>query len=344
MKRILSLFPIVATILLLHPGCKKTPIEASSLRNPRDYQWTIDTISSATSQVFLDNIWGSNAQDVYAAGTGGVYHYDGKEWKIVRSSIVGNLAVEDIFGFSPVDVWAVGSRVYPNPNPPPNFVDSCFIAHFDGTTWAEIQEPPMQGIMCIWGRSSKDIYAGSEDGNILHYDGMDWTATHVLDSLQFISIGGDASVVFAGGAVNVNGNYPVVMYENRGAGWTLIGMQTVSDNYQNPHFGYSAIFSPAPEVIYSSTFGVFKWNGTGWDRVLQSDVAVRGLCGTSSNNVLATGWGPVVYHWNGVDWKDIPAATKGLPANSLVSGVWTSPDEIFAVGWDGLQSYIIHGK
>jgi hypothetical protein len=344
MNRISPVISVVVIALLIFPACGKTPTGPDASRNPRNYLWTLDTISSGNSQVFLDNIWGSSAQDVYAAGTGGVYHYDGKEWKTVKSSIVGNLAIEDVFGFSPTDIWIVGSRVYPNPNPPPNFLDSCFIAHFDGTQWTEIQELPMQGIMCIWGRSSKEIYAGSEDGNILQYDGLNWTATHLLDSLQIISIGGNASIIFAGGAVTAGGFYPVAMYENRGAGWALFGKQTLSDNYNNPQFGYSTIFSPAPEVIYSSTFGVFKWNGTVWDQVLQSSVAIRGLNGTNPDNVLATGWGPVVYHWNGIDWKNIPAAVKGMPANSVVSGVWAGSDEVFAVGWDGLRSYVIHGK
>ena len=40
--------------------------------------------------------------------------------------------VGQVYGFAPNDIYLVGANTYLNPSPPPNFLDSSVILHFNG--------------------------------------------------------------------------------------------------------------------------------------------------------------------------------------------------------------------
>jgi hypothetical protein len=49
-----------------------------------------------------------------------MYYYDGNRWRPVDLAF-GAFDLSAIYGFSANDIWAVGEKIFYNPNPPPNF-------------------------------------------------------------------------------------------------------------------------------------------------------------------------------------------------------------------------------
>ncbi|MFB0517202.1 MAG: hypothetical protein ACETWG_11450, partial [Candidatus Neomarinimicrobiota bacterium] len=152
------------------------------IRDPREYTWTVDTLAFGP-QTAMTAIWGSSPTDVYAVGhnalyTGKMFHYNGEKWRNVDyTTFVGGVAddLRDVLGFAEDDVWAVGVHSYRNPDPPPNFIDSAMVLHYDGTGWREVKTPSVPGLMAIGGSGPQDIWAGGLYGTLLHYDGNAWT-------------------------------------------------------------------------------------------------------------------------------------------------------------------------
>ncbi|MFB0517204.1 MAG: hypothetical protein ACETWG_11460 [Candidatus Neomarinimicrobiota bacterium] len=155
-------------------------------KDPREYTWTVDTLAFGP-QTAMERIWGSSPTDVYVVGhnakmvQGKMFHFDGDKWDMVELStsygghISGYFDLSSVYGFASDDVWAVGERVYDNPEPPPNWLDSTLIIHYDGAVWQEAVTPPGRGITAIGGSGPQDIWAGGLYGTLLHYDGNAWT-------------------------------------------------------------------------------------------------------------------------------------------------------------------------
>jgi len=325
-------------------SCKNGTVEPPPPKNPRTYSWSVDTIGSPTTQTLLNELWGSSPRDIYAVGSGGMFHYDGTGWSVVVPLPGQFVEFQDIFGFSADEVWAAGGWIYPNPNPPPNFLDSSLIMHYDGTRWRIAQSGGAREIRSLWGTSPSNLYAGSLDGRILHYDGSRWSIEHLHNEMQIISLGGDGSTLFAGGGVTISFPDTQMIYANSGTGWYLVDQQLEGEDFSNPRFGYSAIFSPAPGIIYSSTWGIFKWENNTWSRIMQSANALVDIAASSQDNIFVVGSASTVWHWNGRDWQRIPIEIQGLPQYVNLFGIWVNETEVFIAGDDGFHGYVLHGK
>lgn len=137
----------------------------------RDYVWKIDTLKLDPFE-YLGPLWGSSANDVWATGTAGMWHYDGQNWKPFGH--FSGLNWSSIYGFSSTNIWATTStagRIY----------------HYNGSDWSMTGEFNYSGysltyIEDIWGDDPNNIYAVGAVGNpnvspkavILHYDGVKW--------------------------------------------------------------------------------------------------------------------------------------------------------------------------
>jgi len=354
---------VLLSFLVAVSGCKHVS-EPPVVKSPREYTWTIDTLAYPNSfQTSMRDIWGSSANDVYVVGHndqafGKMWHYDGSRWEPVRLHIleggplpnIGSLSA--IYGFSANDIWAVGEKIFYNPNPPPNFLDSSLIIHYDGVKWSE-HKVSGRALTSVWGSSPSDIWVGGRDGLIHHFNGSVWQRV-ALDSslqsldypLQILSIGG-----FSGADVYATAAKPdqvppidstvIYLYHFNGEGWSREDslLSTVGlDRWQ---------FGPRLRMIgsalYSAGGGVFRKEAGGWLRLLD-DRRVGAVAGVSGDNLFAAG--NKVYHYNGVDWY----LYRQLPDfNAIGTSVWTDGTEVFVVeemvgaGYATI-TLILHGK
>ena len=121
----------------------------------------------------LRDIWGENADSVYAVGTEGlILHYDGQNWRKMESPTANHLY--GVWGSSSTDVFAVGANGV--------------IVHYDGSAWQQMPKNTERFILfleSVWGypsltpplrgESKEGVFAAGSDGIILHYDGSIWT-------------------------------------------------------------------------------------------------------------------------------------------------------------------------
>ena len=321
-------------------------------KNPREYTWTATQLTfSGGSPSSIYSIWGVSSSNVYTCGfsflggqKGAVYHYNGKQWAngaTLPSPDYNDLA--EIRGFGQNDIWIAGLRYYTKPGG--GSLDSAAILHYNGNQWSQVLPSHMsiRALRSAWGTSSQNLYFGSRDGKIIHFDGSNWSVDTLHLGLSIEALGGDNENVFALGTTS-----DTIMFFKRTAGtWQLIDKQSEGEHEFNPRFGLYAIYSTSSGVHYSSSYGILRWENDAWKEVLGGLVLITGIYGTSPNNILAAGRnieGPAIYHWDGVSWEEINLPEGILPEDVLLLGIWTDGREAFIVGNIGGMSYVLHGK
>ena len=353
---------LAVLLIVCVSSCRKNPIVPPTPKDPRTYTWTIDTLDyPGSAQTIMQSIWGSSPNDVYVVGHndggyGKMYHFDGKAWTPVVLYFPdrwGNAAIDlrDIYGFASNDIWAVGERILDNPNPPPNFLDSSLVIHFDGMQWSEVMLPRRRYLERVWGISPKDIWMGGTNGTMYHYDGSavkpDSVPFPVSSGVEpvysFVSFGGSAS----------EGTYALAytpdlrhyLFSHQSGTWIVV------DSF---FYYYKSMvwFSPGG-TMYITGSGVYKRIGIQWESLGLDGILSLAICGTDDNNLFvlaffndgSTIYG-TVYHYNGSDWFEF----KQLRLyNGRYGGIWTDGKEVFVVGsilyTDFPQKTIIlHGK
>jgi hypothetical protein len=110
------------------------------------------------------DILGFAGDDVYAAGTNGVHHFDGEQWQpVVQGDPIGWLWITpggQIFGCGDGDVNDDGR---PDKDP--------VVVYRDGDRWMRL---PSKDCQQGWGTGPDDIYLLGDDG-AQHWDGAAWT-------------------------------------------------------------------------------------------------------------------------------------------------------------------------
>ncbi|MEK7264039.1 MAG: hypothetical protein AAB071_05960, partial [Bacteroidota bacterium] len=321
--------------------------------------WTIDTLSYPGSlQTTMRDMYAVNEKDIYVVGhnedngVGTMYHYDGKKWSPVKLSwaVGGNISgafdLSAIYGFGANDIYAVGFRYHDNPTPPPNYIDSSLIIHYDGTQWREVK-PDVRGrgnLQGIWGSAPNDIWTGGTYGALYHYDGNIWNKINADTSLWFSDFGGNKSEQYAlaYNRKDTSGYLTTIHYllSYKQTNWTKIEQFAELPN-SIWTFGHSSIRFIDGQ-FYSAGYGVFKKKNNSWEKLFDSGERVfLSVLGTRKKNIFALGLFGEVYHFNGEEWKLLPKFDN--LENSLTSG-WTDEKEVFILGNSNYKTYIYHGK
>jgi hypothetical protein len=123
--------------------------------------------------IFLQGLWGSSSQDVFAVGfegeedstTGAILHYDGNEWSVVLDRLP--YALYGVGGSAADNVFAVGQYGV--------------VMHFNGLEWVELyggRHHIPHTFLDVWVNSDTEIYFSGDSGAIHYFDGdilHDWS-------------------------------------------------------------------------------------------------------------------------------------------------------------------------
>jgi len=117
LRYILILF--IISILSINTGCKKNPVTpadntpAGNDTTSHNFVWQADSIGIYPS--YLQSVWGTDPDNVYAAGFivysyspysyTALVHWDGVKWTSLNYE---NGFLMSIYGFGANDIWAVG--------------------------------------------------------------------------------------------------------------------------------------------------------------------------------------------------------------------------------------------
>jgi hypothetical protein len=348
----------LAACFLVFFSCKKdSPPEPPNGPKPgkREYVWTVDTIAYPGSfQTTMRDIWASAPNNVYVVGhndqnRGQMYRYDGASWQPVRlaasdgGTIIGPFDLSAVYGFAPNDIYAVGEHIYQNPTPPPNFLDSSLIIHFDGTQWREVQLPfRSRYLQAIGTTGGTDLWAGGIYGALYRHGAGSWGNIPCDTLFWFNDFGSDGQELLAVAyyVPPLGGSITHFLLRWTVSQWQVVDSFSVRAGFV-ARFGNDAL-STIGGKLYSVGYGVFLKDGQQWTRVMDSNpVELLAISGTRGEHIFAVGQAMSIYHFNGVNWYKYEQFVRG---GAYCSGVWCTENEVFAVGSDGNRTFIFHGK
>ena len=95
----------------------------------------------------------------------------------------------------------------------------------------ESQVSTQNDLYAVWGTSATNVFAVGQNGTILHYDGLAWTAMNSSTSEDLYAVWGtSATNVFAAGRHGTILHYNSVSWESMiGIGYTLSAIWGISD-------------------------------------------------------------------------------------------------------------------
>ncbi|HVO76431.1 MAG TPA: hypothetical protein VMT60_00465, partial [Candidatus Bathyarchaeia archaeon] len=210
-----------------------------------------------------------------------------------------------VWASSPTDVFAVGN--------------GGTIVHGDGSTFSPWPSPTTLDLWDVHGTSSTNVYAaggGSSVGNVIHYDGAQWSVV-LTSSVPFFS-------VWAVSPTEVYAVGPNVVYSFDGSQWTKSNVPARNGIWArgtNDVFvlGHSGIYhfdgtawtlfappQPASLTRYELTgiwgcgqdiyvvgpyTDVIHFDGSNWDVLESPSVRLRAMWGTCTGDVIFAGDG-----------------------------------------------------
>jgi cysteine-rich repeat protein len=112
---------------------------------------------------YLNAVWGSAPEDVFAVGDRKILHYDGSTWTSQALPAAVEQGYTAVWGTASNNVYALGDKR---------------LDHYDGTSWSTSYTTPFQG-RAIWGSSPNDIWIGGTNDSasvfLAHWNGSVWT-------------------------------------------------------------------------------------------------------------------------------------------------------------------------
>lgn len=328
-----------ALFTLLFQYCSH-PTEPNINKDPSTYQWTIDTLK-ISFQTNLRRIWGSAPNDVYIGGhnidaykPGNLWHFDGDSLLPIELT-ASVYSVNGIYGFSSSNVWVVGETA----------AGASLILNYNGTKWKDYSTNDGKALKCIWGASSKNIWAAGIN-TLFHFDGAKWEMFDFFippQGVQILSISGLSSdeVYMVGGRNDVMPPIDTMfyyLYNFKGSQWSIVDSTYITSYGSVWNFG--VIVKAIGGSMYSASDRMFKKEGDNWV-IINDDPLIFSLGGSSSENIFTAGIYGTAYHYNGTDWKKL-IIKEGFQES--IFDVWTDGTEAFMIASDGYRSFFIHGK
>jgi hypothetical protein len=306
----------------------------------------------------LTDVWGSSADDYYAIGYFGLYHFDGDVWSAVDAGGYG--VYRAVWGRSASEVYAVGPKGV--------------VKYFDGTGWSDKPIADSVVVDDIWGTGPGNLYATSYSGDLFLYDGLAWenipldypagtgvarlidgaSATNILitGSVSFQFDGSqwhpvDHPTTDHGGVVwlddlHASGedNYYAVsseaLYHFDGSTWTEL-WRTPS---VNPRTQLRGVWRGAsdPVLVVGSLGDIWQYQDGGATMLNLTTFTISDMWGSSTDNAYAVGEFGTVLRYDGSSW-----ARGDTISRTAVTSIWgRGEDDVYAV--DGSNIYHSNGQ
>ena len=347
------LFLLVSSAILLQQCDTTETIVPEPVKDPREYNWTIDSLFyPGALQILMGSIWGSSSDNIYVAGDcddakSQIWHYNGNQWNAVHIYMGVAYSPASIYGFSAKDIWIAGGFYGTT-----STLDSSLIMHYDGSSWKKINAYGGRLIENIWGNSSDNVWFVGLNGTIFHWNGTslqpDSLPFHIskdVDPFYNMSVSGNSS-----GDTYFLVNAPsgkVYLFKRMQDIWSVVDSNLWGWQRMNVRIGSTG------NIYESGAAGYYKWTGSNWENLLdQFDGYTFGIEALSEENIFITGWiystpgniKSLLYHYNGQDfflYEDLMLDDVSL------FDAWSNGNEVFVVGYTHSFpqiSVVLHGK
>lgn len=269
-------------------------------------------------------MWGSAANNVYAANHTGMLQYNGTAWSHVPA--VRWRSLYDVWGSGTSTAWGVGEKGE--------------LVQWDGSAWTLFRydgtsvaakglgdfATPARSytLRGVWGNSPTSVFAVGDSGVVLRYNGTTWSRMTTGTTVQLNDVWGSGPTdVYAATATGR-------LLRFNGTTWSFVaGVQAPGQ--------LRSVWGNASNSVYTVGDGglVYRYNGSSWSRVrLPTREVLYAVWGSGGSNVYVGGGGGALYRWNGTVWTP----EKAHNGNSLVQGFWgtSTGADLFAAGAGGL--------
>jgi hypothetical protein len=315
---VVGLAPGTATLWAWHADIVvQIPVTVTDTRRAWSTQATPDDQGNR-------GVWGSAANNVYAANYTGMLRYDGAGWSHVAA--VRWRSLHDVWGSAASNVWGVG--------------DKGEMVRWDGSAWTLFRydgtsvaarglgdyDMPASAytLRGVWGSAANNVFAVGDSGVVLRYNGTAWTRMTTGTTAQLNDVwGSGASDVYAATATGR-------LLRFNGTAWSFVaGVQAPG--------ALRSVWGSASNNVYAVGDGgiMYRYNGSSWQRVrLPTRQVLYAVWGTGASNVYAAGGGGALYRYNGTAWTP----EKAQNGASHIQGFWgtSSGTDLFAGGAGGL--------
>ncbi len=349
--------------------------------------WSKVNLPGAGSSI-LYGVGGTGPKAVYAVGGyNQLFHYDGAKWsnlspgaKVWLKAVAGVPGGKTVFAAghaqnygTVVKVsgkstsaaytadyanfsagWGSGARVVAVGIQP--WGSQPLVYERKGTSWTRAYQASHTGAFnAVWGSGPKDIFVvgkdltpGSNQGLVVHYNGVSWSKlTNTKEHLFGVWGSGPTKVFFVGYWPHMVSSYPS-KYEYHGAihlqhGASGTSKRTWLGAKDEPVVavwgsGLNNIFAVGGPTYYGTGARVvWRYDGKSWKKLsVPGSGAIRAVWGNGPKDVFMAGDSGTLLRFNGVTFTAMSAPAG---ANNL-RGVWgRGPKEVYAVG---LKGTILH--
>lgn len=203
--------------------------------------------------------------------------------------------------------------------------------------WTAMTTPTDQGNRGIWGTSASNVYAANHVG-LLRWDGASWA---LVPQVQWRTLhdvwGSSASNVWAVGEKG-----EMVRWD--GAAWTLHRFDGTAvtpqplGNFDTPAQAYTlrGVWGSSANNVFAVGDGgvVLRYDGAAWTRMATGTTAqLNRVWGSSATNVYAATSTGRLLRYNGTAWSLV----AGVQAPGALWSVWgSSASDVYAVGDGGI--------
>jgi hypothetical protein len=354
MKRVV--FIGIAVVLVGGFACREKSTEppTGSLPGKRDYVWTIDSVDygNLPSKIQLESIWGSSPTDMWGAAGDApdvrdcLWHYDGVKWSRATAGtpiteFTGNKTVYAVWGSAKNDVWTVGRKINQG-------VLSAFLMHYDGTRWTDATPANVVSLSSIlyniYGISKDDIWVGGDE-YALHYNGSVWEMHKIADSLTVVSLTRyQSSMYFHLGSPWGKDTIYIFMFKD--STFIIVDYTTLErKKFGGGLFTTNSGLKTITNGVIGTSLGLDgSIDTSGWRREFTTATTFRERYAQGVKNVFAVGVWNLVYHYNGIDWKQvfINVPNHQVDPHSDFWGVWADGNEVFICDWQ--NGILYHGR
>lgn len=341
MIRVAKAFSIMFGLLvLLGSECCRHSTEPPPPGGPdttsHDFVWTTYEFGEGNPSIFWDV---AIINDTLAYAVGAVYFMDstGK-----LDPIVYNMAKWDGFSWTAYRVYYnyQGSqyistlRAIDEFSPTDYWVGSTQPMRWNGNSWQQfdLTSTTFNGyINKIWGTSGYNVFIVGTNGSVAHFDGNSWQKIEsgTTTDLQDVWGSSDGKTVWACGST-ADGFHSVLLKCENGQWrtlWSRDGAIAASP------FGYTVGSVWRSSSTYVTTdHGIYRL-----DNDTTNIKAIGGypgffarLRGNAENDIVAVGRESIIWHYNGVSWKQIQSGSS----TQFLESCAIKGNTIMAVGYD----------
>jgi len=261
--------------------------------------------------------------------------WNGTKWELGRIKEPDwsfNARADAIYAISENDIWA-GS--YGDP------------MHWDGKTWTDywdkngwVNMDPQ--INVIWASGPDDVFFGSVDGQINHWDGSGFTRMETPTEVHLTDIWGTGPEdVWAVGFDLLGGNRSTVIHYD-GKDWALIYETGVTEGWESVESSLSGYLlsvqtfsnTKGEAWIMANTYGIYHKTAVLSPQAELIPMEYTGhplavMRGNHPDDLYIAGHHSGMYHWNGESIQEYP-----LPGDVHMMGLAVSGEQVIAVGFE----------